>query len=74
MPFGAGVCRFSLCIEAAFVTDAYAVSVKASGVRPDFVQRTGTLYTAIPADVVMVTYAVEASFPVASFKVGLGKG
>jgi hypothetical protein len=42
--------------------------------RSNFVQRAGTFYTAIPADVVMVTDAVEASFPVASLKIGLGKG
>lgn len=74
LPLCTGVCGFSLGIEAAFVTNSDAMSVVVLSMGPNSLNGAGSFYTAIPADVVMVPGAVEASQAVAPLQIALGKG
>ena len=60
LPFGTGVFGHSVVIEPAFVADADAVGVAASGMRTGTFQRPERLYITVLTDVKMITCAGEA--------------
>lgn len=67
------VCRTSPAIQTTFVTDTYRLSVEASGVRSDTVNRTGEVDCSVLADVVVIARAVESAAAVHRFQVIRGE-
>lgn len=70
VPLGrrAGVGRVAVLVESTLIADADTMVVIAFGMSPCHCLRAGEVQLSVPCDVVVVTDAVEAPFPIACRK------